>query len=237
MARTVKPEEYAEKRNEILNVVRRLVYTKGYVQMTIQHILGELQISKGAFYHYFDSKEALLEALTQQMMDEAEAIIIPIVDDPNLTAIEKFQQFFTSISSWKATQKALVVAVMRVWFADDNVIVRQKISLLMTRRIAPLFGSIVRQGIQEQTFSTPHPERAGEVILSLMTGMQNAIGMLMFASETSADPHVQRDEIIATYDVYLDAMERTLGASPGSLFRVDAETVQMWIDALRNSPV
>ena len=66
MARIVKEEEYVEKRNEILAVAQRLVYTKGYEQMTIQDMLDELQISKGAFYHYFGSKQALLEALIEE---------------------------------------------------------------------------------------------------------------------------------------------------------------------------
>ena len=51
MARTVKA--HAVRRNEILDVAQRLIYTKGYEQMTIQDILDGLQISKGAFYHYF----------------------------------------------------------------------------------------------------------------------------------------------------------------------------------------
>ena len=55
MSRIVKEEEYTLRRNDILDTARRLVYTKGYEQMTIQDILDALQISKGAFYHYFDS--------------------------------------------------------------------------------------------------------------------------------------------------------------------------------------
>ncbi|TMD98834.1 MAG: TetR family transcriptional regulator, partial [Chloroflexi bacterium] len=39
MARIVKEQAYAVKRNEILDVARRLVDTKGYEQMTIQDIL------------------------------------------------------------------------------------------------------------------------------------------------------------------------------------------------------
>ena len=39
MARTVKEQEYATKRNEILDIARKLVYTKGYEQMSIQDIL------------------------------------------------------------------------------------------------------------------------------------------------------------------------------------------------------
>ncbi len=42
MARTVKEEEYAVKRKEILDAAQRLVYTKGYEQMSIQDILNEL---------------------------------------------------------------------------------------------------------------------------------------------------------------------------------------------------
>ena len=61
MARSVNEKEYAVKRNEILDVAQRFVYTRGYEQMSIQDILDELHISKGAFYHYFDSKQALLE--------------------------------------------------------------------------------------------------------------------------------------------------------------------------------
>src|SRR6266481_3196300 len=84
MARIVKEEAYAVKRNEILDVAQRLVYTKGYEQMTIQDILDELQISKGAFYHYFDSKQALLEAVIERIGEEAEPLVLSIVDDPEL---------------------------------------------------------------------------------------------------------------------------------------------------------
>jgi AcrR family transcriptional regulator len=60
MARIVKEEEYLARRNEILDASLRLVYSKGYDKMTIQDILDQLHISKGAFYHYFDSKVAVL---------------------------------------------------------------------------------------------------------------------------------------------------------------------------------
>ena len=56
MARILKEEEHTAKRNEILDAALQLVYSKGYEKMTIQDILDQLQISKGAFYHYFDSK-------------------------------------------------------------------------------------------------------------------------------------------------------------------------------------
>src|SRR5215831_16667548 len=78
MARIVK--EPAVRRNEILDVAQRLVYTKGYEQMTIQDIVDDLQLSKGAFYHYFDSKQALLEALVQRLLDQmVEGFLLPLM--------------------------------------------------------------------------------------------------------------------------------------------------------------
>ena len=101
MARIVKEEEYAEKRNAILDVAQRLIYTKGYEQMTIQDILDDLQISKGAFYHYFDSKQALLEAMIERMGEEMEQFLMLIVHDPMLSALDKFQRFLATANRWK----------------------------------------------------------------------------------------------------------------------------------------
>src|SRR4249920_3758376 len=104
MARIVKEQAYAVKRNEILDATQRLVYTKGYEQMTIQDILDELQISKGAFYHYFDSKQALLEALIERTLDQGIKLILPIVQNPHLPALEKLQSYFARIARWRTAQ-------------------------------------------------------------------------------------------------------------------------------------
>jgi len=67
VSRSVNAQEYAEKRNAILDVAQRYITTKGYEQMTTQDILEALQISRGAFYHYFESKQALLMATAEAL--------------------------------------------------------------------------------------------------------------------------------------------------------------------------
>src|SRR5690349_11768536 len=122
MARVVKEHEYAAKQSDILDAAQRLIAIRGYEQMTIQHILEELQISKGAFYHYFSSKPAVLEALIERLLQESEQLFQPIVYDPQLPALEKFQRFFAASARWKSARKPFLLALMRVWYADDNAI-------------------------------------------------------------------------------------------------------------------
>src|SRR5215469_77297 len=137
MARIVKEEEYAEKRNAILDATQRLVYSKGYEQMTIQDILGDLQISKGAFYHYFDSKPALLEALVERMGEEIEKLLLAIVHDPEIAALQKLQHFFDTINRFKTARKDFLLALMYGWYRDENAIVRQKLIIKGTKHIKP----------------------------------------------------------------------------------------------------
>ena len=81
MARIVKEEEYTARRNEILDTALQLLYSKGYEKMTIQDILDKLQISKGAFYHYFGSKAEVLEALVERILkassNEGDVVLDP----------------------------------------------------------------------------------------------------------------------------------------------------------------
>jgi AcrR family transcriptional regulator len=235
MARTVKEQEYAEKRNEILNAAQRLVYTKGYERMTIQDILADLQISSGAFYHYFDSKPAVLEAFIERIKEETEKPLLPIIHDPHLSALEKLQGFFATLDRLRIAHKADVVRLGRVWYTDDNAIVRQKVDEAVLEQRAPLLTEIVRQGVREGVFTTAYPNQAGEVILSLLQGMGNAHARLLLSVDRETDEQRRVEEIVAVHAAYMDAVERVLGAPPNSLYRTDAEAVKVWVAALRGN--
>ncbi len=225
MARIVKEQEYAVKRNAILDVAQRLVYTKGYEQMTIQDMLDDLQISKGAFYHYFDSKQAVLEALIERMQEEVEQLLLSIVQDPHLPALEKLRRFFPMLARWKTARKTFILALLRVWYTDDNALFRQKLRATVVKRVTPLLTGVIRQGIQEGVLTTSYPDQVGEVIVSLVLDLGDTIAWLLLSWEPKRDD-VRRIE--STVAAYTDALERALGAPTGSLPLVDAQTLKEW---------
>ena len=231
MPRLVKEAEYAEKRKEILDSALRFIYVKGYEQMTIQDILTDLKISKGAFYHYFDSKQAVLNALTDSMIDEMEQLVAPLTDDNKLDALEKLQRFFDMTIQWKSERANLMIAIVQVWYADDNAIVRQKLRLRTTERLAFTLNQFVTQGIDEALFTTKYPNQAGDLILSLSYGLQDTLARLVLqaASHPETD-HAQ--EIVMAIDAFMDALERVVGAPSNSLFRTTHAEVTRWLDIM-----
>ena len=225
MARTVKEETYAVKRNEILDAAQRLVYAKGYDQMSIQDILNELQISKGAFYHYFDSKGDLLEALIERIRLEVEPIILPIVNNPDLPTFDKLHCFFDTTARWKVARKAYMLSLLQVWYTDDNALVRQKATANVIKWVAPLLAGVIRQGVQEGALATSFPDQSAEIVLSLLTSLGDAFKDLFFGAEPPNEKAQRATAVVAAYN---DAMERVLGAPAGSLNLIEAETLNEW---------
>jgi len=235
MARVVKEDAYAAKRNEILDVARRLIYTKGYEQMTIQDILDELHMSKGAFYHYFDSKGVVLEALVERMaVDEVIPLLIPIARDPQLSALEKLNSYFDTAVRWKTAKKAFMMQLLRVWMADENAIVRQKLYSMSVKHVTPLLTEIVRQGVQEGVLTTPFPDQMGELIYSIAQSLGDTFGGLLLLHEAGSDSLRQLENVIAAYT---NALERVLGAPSGSLKLMDTESLKEWLEPVEHEVV
>jgi TetR/AcrR family transcriptional regulator, repressor for uid operon len=63
--RKVDPVKHAEKRQKILDAAERCFVRDGFRGASISEICAEAGISPGHLYHYFPSKEAILEAITE----------------------------------------------------------------------------------------------------------------------------------------------------------------------------
>ena len=226
MARIVKEEEYAVKRKEILDASLRLVYTNGYDQMSIQDILDELNISKGAFYHYFDSKQALLDGVVEQMLDEAEQALRPILEADGLPAIDKLRRYFEAGNRWKISRKSLMLDLMRVWYTDSNALVRQRQEAASVKRIAPMLVEIIRQGVAEGVFTTAYPDQIGRMVWGLAQGIADDVAELLLAEVPPPDALQSLEVIIGAYS---DAMERILGAPAGSLPLAEGVQLKEWL--------
>ena len=225
MARTVNATLRTVRRDAFLDVAQRLVQTKGYEAMSIQDVLDELDASKGAFYHYFDSKQALLEAIVERFADSSMATLAPVLDDPNLPALRKLEMVFAGIARIKAEQKELVLAIMEIWRSDGNAIVREKVRRVSVRLLAPLLSSVVQQGVKEGTCHVSSPNETAQVLIALMLGAQELAMDLFIARQAGT---ITYEVVQASFASFSEAFERILGIPHGSVTLADEPTLQFW---------
>ncbi|MGL6198822.1 MAG: TetR/AcrR family transcriptional regulator [Lachnospiraceae bacterium] len=93
MRRLKEPEV---RKNEILDAAHKLFVEKGYSKTTVIDILNVNGLSKGVFYYYFKSKEEVLDAIIERIVDAEVANAKKIVADPDLTTPQKLFAILTS---------------------------------------------------------------------------------------------------------------------------------------------
>jgi AcrR family transcriptional regulator len=225
VARTLNPAVHAVRREVFVDVAQRLVTTNGYERVSVQDVLDGADSSRGAFYHYFDGKAALLDAVIVRMVEQAWAMLASIVDDPELTAVEKLDGLFSGLAEFKAERRELVLRIIETWRSDDNAIVREKFRRATIGRLSPLLGTIIRQGIDEGSFDSSDPDPLAAVLAALVMGANEAAFDLYVARQAG---DIELSEVERRLAAFSNAFERLLGLRQGSLPLANPEVIHQW---------
>ncbi len=212
-------KEHDVRKKELLDISQQLFNERGYEATPISAILAAAGVAKGTFYHYFKSKEDLLDCLVERITHRIVEEVRGPVSQPGLNAIERLNHSFIASARWKAANWDSLWALIRPIFREENLPLRWKMNRRTRQLMVPLFAEIVRQGIEEGVFDTEFPEEAADLILGLGFAFQeNGFELILSLRE-----HPEYAEIIARRTAcYKDAVERILGAPRGSL-QLDAE--------------
>lgn len=81
--RRVNPEKHQQKRQDILAAARKCFARSGFEGASIADICKAARISPGHLYHYFDSKDAIGEAIAQEAMKEGADNFRKLVEETN----------------------------------------------------------------------------------------------------------------------------------------------------------
>ena len=153
-----------------------------------------------------------------------------------MAAIDKFRDYFRMIAQFKAEQRDFVLELMKVWYSDDNAVVREKLRHEQIHRVAPHIAAIIRQGVREGTFALADPDQMARVVLALILDTGDEAGELFVGRQTGS---IDFETVRRRFDTYQTALERLLGVAPGELAVIDQETLQVWFGdepAATNNP-
>lgn len=143
MARPVKkpPEQW---KNEILSAAQNLFISKGYEETSVADIMQAANGATGMFYRCYQSKEEILNLLVEKWATLYMQKMILLLDNPNSTFSEKFIGIIDVIR-----QMSSQTIGMDAFFTASNEFVLNKLTKQMISMLAPLFASILKQGIKD----------------------------------------------------------------------------------------
>ena len=92
MARISKDPD--ERRLEIINAAEKLFNEKGFENTAVSDIVKSIGVAQGTFYYYFKSKDDVFNAIAEEFINEFMESFALIVDDKNLSTVEKVGMLF-----------------------------------------------------------------------------------------------------------------------------------------------
>ena len=170
MARNKYPEETV---NLILEVSLELFLSKGYDNTSIQDIIDHLGgLSKGAIYHHFKSKEAILIEVYARMSKVIEVQMTNIRDDKNLNGLEKLQKMF--MSSLNNVRNRELIASTPNLLKNPRLLAIQLESTI--HDVVPNYiEPVMQQGIKDGSIQTEYPRELAQVLILLSNIWMNPL--------------------------------------------------------------
>ena len=195
-----------ERLNDIIDKTEKLLAKKGYEKTSVANIIKKVGIAKGTFYHYFKSKDELLDAIVEKMLRQIWTKLDVIIDNEKLDAIGKVFGFFGVFREVSIGREKLIEDIHK----EENAHIHLKLEKKMYPVITPKFENIISQGLKEGVFDTKYPHEAAAVIMVSINTL----------TESEEHTHNLTTELeMDRLKMFFDLIERILGAKRGTFMK------------------
>ena len=172
---TPKPDVSAERKEQIYQAALACFGRKGYHQTTMDDIVAESGLSKGALYWYFKGKKELFLSLFNELMAQfgAEWESIAAMEGANATG-----KLHTSLELFRTGMEQMVPffgVMMEAWALTRH---DEDVEILMTEFYKPyveIMLGIIEEGTASGEFLVTSTRAMSMVILTLFDGITLAV--------------------------------------------------------------
>lgn len=155
-------KNHHERKTEIIDASEVLFYSKGYERCTINDILKAVGIAKGTFYHYFLSKEDVLDAVIERTITMMLARVHERISDEKLNPSEKLMNVFLAmrVDDFIDQEKRVELHMA------ENALLHQKALSKMIESITPILVKIVEEGVEKSWWTCIYPREYMQIFLA-----------------------------------------------------------------------
>ncbi|EUA79844.1 bacterial regulatory s, tetR family protein [Mycobacteroides abscessus subsp. bolletii 103] len=220
------------RRTELLDLAMTLFLERGYERVSLNDLIATSGMSKGAFYHYFSSKEALVSALAARSADQAFEALRPVFEAQGRGALERLNSGLRAGYEVKMALGAPEsIGAMASMMRPENQSLLRRISAIWEDRFRPVLTEVIAQGVAEGVFDTFDPEGVGDMIQGLAATMGTAVQRIIAAPDAPARAQAI-DAAVLRQRLYGIATDRILGLPDGTVEVLDRDQIEALVAML-----
>lgn len=160
-------------KTKIINVARELFLTKGYEETRISDIIDGLDgLTKGAIYHYFQSKEDIFDSVITEIGNKNIQIFDEIKKDKKLNGAEKLIKI---VESSFGNENMKTIKDMSPNLLDNPKLLAAFFAEIRNITIPQYIQPIINEGIADGSIKTKYPDETSEMIAILLNVWLNPL--------------------------------------------------------------
>lgn len=223
------------RRAEILDRATELFLRRGYDNVSLNDLIGDVGVSKGAFYYWFPSKGALITALAQRSAGAAFTSVedaVAACDGDALARLNAMLQaaFDANLQMDGPEQLAAMISLLR----PDNAHLYGRILAVEEAMYVPLFTRVISDGVADGVFETIDPDGVADMIYGLAARTNSMILNVLQADDATMREHAI-DRLTTRFRLHGLAVDRILGLPDQSVTTLTRTQVKALVAALPRS--
>lgn len=157
-----------ETRTQLMNSAIKLFSTQGFKSASVDDICKDAGVSKGAFYHHFESKQALFLALLDGWLHTIDSAIEAAREK---SAPETFLQITQAFPYIFESAGDHLPMFLEFWLQASRDETIWQASVAPYRRYHREFTQLIKKGVDEGSFVEVDPELTARMIVSMAMGL------------------------------------------------------------------
>ncbi|WP_087025594.1 TetR/AcrR family transcriptional regulator [Thaumasiovibrio subtropicus] len=216
-----------ERKQELVQAAMGLFFSRGYAETSVNDIIQSVGVSKGAFYHHFESKQAVLEALVDGMIAQYHALLVPVMADKSLGTFGLWKALLETTHRMDLKQKESIKLFAQVMHKEENVLLAKKIVAKSAAAFNPYLTEFIQRGIDEGHFDVEFLQESAAIVIAILNAFNE--DFLFYLCQEGNNTLVI-ENIKRKVDASQKAIERVLDAPKGSLPLVDLNLLDVWFE-------
>jgi AcrR family transcriptional regulator len=198
------------RREELLDIALDLCRLHGFDALRVEQVVQRAGVAKGTFYHYFASKDAVLEALVQRLGDGlfAQLSAGAAQDRP---AAERLRAVMDLAQGFKLNhgEVPLTALLMR----EENIAMRYRVYRAWRADARRVLQPLVSDGVADGSFDVANVDGAIDIVLLLWLDAGDRLWERALATTTAEE---FTEVMLGGSQAITQAQERVLGVAPGT---------------------
>lgn len=149
----------------ILETATRLFSEKGFENVKVEDVVKEVGVTRGAFYHYFKSREELISSVMYKSFNDSNPFIL-VQKQEGLNALEKLRFLFKLDLRPRLDMSDSLRSEMQK-LADNSVIFKNEL-LTQVNVVAPYVEKLLLEGNEDGSTTVKYPKQVSQIISMLI---------------------------------------------------------------------